>query len=54
MPYKTAVEYWTKLPPLDVKDKEVIAEVLDQRPATKVAYASVALFSETKSEDNDL
>ena len=55
MPYKVAVEYWTKLVELlPTSFIEVIAEVVDQIPAFNAAIALVALFSDTLSKLKDL
>ena len=57
MPYKVAVEYWTKLPACGVKLIEVIAALFAQRLAlkdNKRLVPLVALVSVTPSQLKDL
>jgi hypothetical protein len=50
MPYKVALEYWTKFGPENgVRCYWLIAALFDQSPAVIPARASVALFSVTLS-----
>ena len=54
MPYKTAVEYWTKLPAPGANNKDVIAVLEANEIAPNSILASVALFSVVPSADIDL
>jgi len=51
MPYKVAVEYWTKEPEAGVNVTWLIAAVLDQKLAPNAAQEVEALFSVVLSED---
>lgn len=54
IPYRDANEYCTKVPPAGVSWIDVIAALLDQSPAVKFEYATVALVSEAESTEYDL
>ena len=54
MPYKVAVEYWTKFPEDAFNVMEVIAALFDHKPAIKKPLTVVPLFSAVESELTDL
>jgi len=51
MPYKVAVEYWRKSVPPGVIEREVIAAVTPELPASNCDILAVALFSPTPSAE---